>query len=136
MLKSISFKGISVGAITVIAVNIVFSIFMPLVFSGLVRTGQLDVLIVSFWPQIYTLANLVISGVIGIYICSVVAHQASLINSAGVILISALIAFVLNQPVSEWSPAPPFWFAVASYLLLVPTLVIGHYSAKLSQRNP
>lgn len=136
MLKNMSFKGIVVGAVTVIATNIAFSILMPLVFSDLIRTGQLDVLIVSFWPQIYTLASFLISGVFGIYICSVVAHQASWPNAFGVTLISALMAFVMNQPVSEWSSAPPDWFTVASYLLLVPALVVGHYSAKLSCGSP
>lgn len=134
MFQRFSAKGLAVGAVTVIATSIVLSVFMPLVFSDLVRTGQMDILIMSFWPQIYTLANLVVSGVFGIYICSVVAGKVSWENAFGVILISALMAFILNQPVSEWSSTPPTWFAVASYSLLVPTLVLGHLVARLSQR--
>lgn len=131
VLKNISIKAIAVGSITTIASSLVLSILMPFVFIDLVKTGKIDVLISSFWPQIYTLGLVLVSGIFGIYIGSVVANRVKWINSTAIVLVSFLLTYIINQPVSDYSNAYPVWFTVSSYLLCGSSLFIGHYLSKI-----
>lgn len=141
MLQKLSIKGVVVGSITVIASSIVLSMLMPLFFVDLIKTGKLDVLITSFWPQIYTLGVVLVSGVFGVYISSVVANRASWLNSVGVILVSVLLTYIINKPTSEFTKAYPMWFSVLSYSLCFVSLVIGYFVSnffitKISKSTP
>lgn len=127
MIKDISIKGIAVGSITVIATSIVLSILMPLVFIDFIKTGKLDVLITSFWPQIYTLGVVFVSGVFGIYIGSSAANKVKPVNSVAIILVSLLLTYIVNQPVSEFAKIYPTWVTISSYILCASSFFIGHY---------
>ncbi|XQW84057.1 hypothetical protein ACOYR1_13030 [Thalassotalea piscium] len=130
MFKDISIKGIAVGSLTVISTSVVLFMLMPLLFWDLIKTGKSDVLITSFWPQVYTLGVILISGVFGLYIGTVVANIARWINSMGIIIISLLITYIINQPVSEFASEPTLLFAISNYIACALSLLLGHFLSK------
>ncbi len=136
MPQSLSVKGIVVGSITVLSTTLVLLILMPVVFMDLIKTGKSDVLITAFWPQIYTLGVVLVSGVFGIYIGSVVAAKVNWVNSLGVIIISVLLTYIINQPVSEFAEIYPTWVTILSYVLCATSLFIGHYLSKILITRP
>ena len=132
---AISISGVFIGFIVVVAASIVFSIFSPFIFSKLVQTGDLDVLMISTGPLVYALTVLFTAAALGVFICAKIANRANIVNSILVILIYAAFSYWLSTAPSNQNQPYPQWFVFLSYVLLVPAAGVGHQAFLWIHKN-
>lgn len=125
-MKSISISGVIAGFLVVIATSIALSILSPLIFSRLVRTGDMDVLMSSAGPLGYALAVLLISSAFGVFICNKMANSSKIIYTTLVVLLYAAFSYWLSTSPSNVSNPYPQWYVLMSYVILVPGAYVGN----------
>lgn len=136
LLRSISISGVMAGFIVMVATSIVLSIVSPLLFSDLVKTGDLDILLKSTGPLSYALVTLFVASVFGIFICGKVANSTKSINSFLVVVLYAAFTYWLSTSPSNIRNPYPEWYVAMSYLLMAPGAIVGHYlSVKLNKNS-
>lgn len=135
-LKSVSVPGVLVGFVTVVASSIVFSLLSLVIFSGLVESGGDDVLMTSTGPLSYALGVLAVSTVLGVVVCSKLSGMPSPVNTIGVIVAYGAFAYLLSRSPSNAARPYPEWFVVASYLILVPSAIVGHLLSARRREQP
>lgn len=125
-LKSVSTSGVLAGFFVVVATSIMLSILSPFIFSKLVRTGDLDVLMTSAGPLSYALVVLFISAAFGVFTCQKVANSSKIINTTLVVLLYALFSYWLSNSPSNANNPYPQWYVLMSYVILVPGAFVGN----------
>ena len=131
-MKDISISGVLVGFVVVVATTIVLSIFSPFLFSSLVETGDLDILLKSTGPLAYALVVIFVATMFGVYAGNKVANSVKLINGVLIIVLYAAFSYMLSVSPSNKIKPYPLWYVVTSYVVLLPGAIAGHWlSTKL-----
>lgn len=133
--KEISVSGVLVGFVVVVATSIVLSIVSPLVFSGLVHTGDLDALVTHPGPLSYALVVIFISSAFGVFISIKVAEKTNWINVTLVIILYGAFTYWLSLSSSNQAKLYPDWYVLMSYVVLIPGAIVGYYSSKRFTKN-
>ena len=135
-MKEISISGVLVGFVVVVATTIVLSILSPFIFSGLVETGDLDILVTSTGPLVYAIIVLFVATAFGVYAGNKVANSARVVNAILVVLLYAAFSYLLSTSASNKIKPYPLWYVVTSYAVLLPGAFVGHrLSARLSRKE-
>ena len=115
-----------VGFVVVVATTIVLSILSPFIFSRLVQSGDMDILLTSTGPLVYAVVVLAASSAFGVFICHKVANSSKPANAVIVIVLYAAFSYMLSTaPSNEDKPYPP-WYVVTTYVVLLPGAYAGH----------
>ena len=124
--RDISISGVLVGFIVVVATTIVLSILSPFIFSKLVQTGDMDILLTSTGPLAYAIVILFVASAFGVFIGHKVANSSKLVNAVLVVILYAAFSYMLSTaPSNENKPYPP-WYVVTTYVVLLPGAYAGH----------
>ena len=125
-MKSVNITGVLVGFLVVVAASIVLSILSPVIFTKLVQTGNINVLMTSTGPLSYALIILFISSAFGVFICNKVANSNKMINAILVVALYAAFSYWLSTSPSNRIKPYPHWYVVMSYIMLLPGAYAGH----------
>ena len=126
LLRDISISGVLAGFVVVVATTIVLSILSPFIFSKLVMTGDMDILMTSTGPLSYALLVILVSSAFGAFICNKVANRGEIFNTFLVVLLYAAFSYWLSTSPSNLSKPYPQWYVWMSYLLLLPGAFTGY----------
>jgi O-antigen ligase len=130
----VSFLGVFVGFIVVVATSIVFSLLSLAIFSFMItEDAPLNILSISTGPLVYSLFIIFVAAITGILIASKIAGYSSWPNAVGVVVLYTLFSYWLSQSPSNIGKYPQ-WFVITSYILLIPSIFCGYYlSTKMSK---
>ena len=134
-LKEISPVGVLVGFVVVVATSIVLSIFSPIFFSQLVRSGDMNSLVTSPGPLSYALVVIFISTAFGVLACSMVAQRTKLVNVVLVVALYGAFSYWLSLSPSNQAKPYPDWYILMSYIVLIPGAMVGHYASRTFVKN-
>ena len=134
-MKGLSVAGILAGFVVVVATTIVLSILSPIIFTKLVQSGDMDILLTSTGPLVYALIVILVSSAFGVFICHKVADSPFLVNTILVVLLYAAFSYLLSTAPSNEIKPYPLWYVVTTYLVLIPGAYIGHRLAARILRN-
>ena len=134
-IKEISISGVLVGFVVIVATSIVLSIVSPLIFSGLVRSGDMDALVTNPGPLSYSLIVIFISSAFGVFTSSKVAEKTSWVNMVLVIVMYGAFTYWLSLSSSNQAKPYPDWYVLMSYFVLVPGAIAGYYASKKFAKN-
>ena len=128
-MKEISISGVLSGFVVVVATTIVLSILSPIIFTKLVQSGDMDILLTSTGPLVYAVFVLLVSTAFGVFVCHKVAGSPFLVNTILVVVLYAAFSYLLSTAPSNEIKPYPLWYVVTTYLVLIPGAYVGHQLA-------
>jgi hypothetical protein len=133
--EKLSPLGVFLGFIVVVVTSIVLSLLSLVIFSNLItKNAPLNILEISTGPLIYSLAVIVISVISGIFVTANTAKYNSIYNAIGVVTLYVVFTYLLSQSPSNVGKYPQ-WYVIAGYVVLIPALIVGHFSSNKINKN-
>ena len=133
-MKTFSVKAIALGALVMIALDILTGVVSYMVFGGdTLQPGASQIEIKAMAESLqqndgYLLTALafgIATTVLGGFVTARLAQQLPLLNACALGVVGVVIGLVLSGPADS-----PLWFEVIGYIAVVPAAIYGGYLAK------
>ncbi len=136
-MQKISYTGILFGFISSLVFLVISSLGMGFVFKTIQRTRLIDVLNFQTAILTYTLLSLMISGILGGYIATLISKNSSLKNA--IIIGLAIFLYnslgILTNLDTNDTHLYPAGVTIVSYLIVIPSALFGGYIQSRKQKK-
>tara|TARA_R110001599_G_scaffold352201_1_gene586273 strand:+ start:160 stop:540 length:381 start_codon:yes stop_codon:yes gene_type:complete len=121
-MSNISIKGIILGVIAILVIDIISGIAMIPIFASNMSEESIEKIFLETGPLIYSLILGTLSTVIGGFIAANIGRQAAYKNAAILGVIGLFFGVLMSEGL-------PLWFNIIGFVTVIPASLIGGYFA-------